>query len=252
MLTAYFDASGSPNREVVTVVAGFLSTSEKWHQFDNCWKAVLSEFEVPYFHMRQYAHSRGIFSGWKGNEGRRRAFLRRLIGIIRKYAFCSFSSSFLYKEFVAVDKEYQLSEQHWSPYVICGGTAIKKVYTWMQETGCSRESVEFILEKGDEDQTRLRKWLEEQIGVTPIFLPKLANDGEHPQPTTPLQAADLVAWEHQKLVVEWDKAGAQAQELRKSLAELKKTPFDWGAYTRADLVKLCEKNGLPRRRITGA
>src|SRR5215831_17772262 len=80
--TAYFDGSGSPADTAAVVVAGFVAPVDQWVDFERNWNECLKHFGVSALHMREFAHSRGEFSSWKGNETKRRHFLGRLITII--------------------------------------------------------------------------------------------------------------------------------------------------------------------------
>lgn len=69
MFTPYFDCSRSGQGDGIVVVSGWLSTVEKWEQFTFDWKLVLARFNVPYFHMKEFAHSVIAYAeGWKGEE----------------------------------------------------------------------------------------------------------------------------------------------------------------------------------------
>ena len=61
MYTVYGDASGSESREKATVVACFMNLANNWVDFDERWRKMLKEYEVPYLHMREFAHSVGPF-----------------------------------------------------------------------------------------------------------------------------------------------------------------------------------------------
>ena len=71
-ITSYFDASSGQEHPAV-IVAGYISTVAQWKKFDKEWRKVLArrEFDVPYFHMKEFAHSAEVFKSWKGDEHRR-------------------------------------------------------------------------------------------------------------------------------------------------------------------------------------
>jgi len=81
--SAYFDASLGDG---ITVVAGWLGTTVAWESFDVDWRILLAQYDVPYFHMREFAHSTGAFKEWKGHDGRRANFLRKAVDIIGRNA----------------------------------------------------------------------------------------------------------------------------------------------------------------------
>lgn len=88
MLHAFFDDSGhahDPN-ETVCCIGGCISPGEAWDQLKQEWVRVLEEFRVPFLHMREFAHSTGIFKdGWKGDEPKRKAFLSALMNIMDRH-----------------------------------------------------------------------------------------------------------------------------------------------------------------------
>jgi hypothetical protein len=95
ILTAYFDASGSPDEGRALVVAGYVSTVEQWREFDREWRSLLVREKVSQFHMRDFAHSLREFAEWKGDEPRRKRFLERLIGIIKRRVHKSIANAVL-------------------------------------------------------------------------------------------------------------------------------------------------------------
>lgn len=98
MLKAYFDASGTRETDAV-FVAGLVSSMEQWLKFEEEWTAWLTQFGVPYFHMKEFTQSRGPFSEWQGDEKRRREFLSRLCGILSRRVRKSFSRGIMTVQF---------------------------------------------------------------------------------------------------------------------------------------------------------
>jgi hypothetical protein len=83
VLEAYFDESGHPADCSLKVfsIAGFIAPCNIWKRWELDWLYALSKFGIrpEEFHMKDYAHSNGAFSGWKGQEGQRRQFLADLL-----------------------------------------------------------------------------------------------------------------------------------------------------------------------------
>lgn len=93
MLHAYFDESGHPTDSAVVSVAAVVSTEQGWHKFCEEWNRTLRRYHVTRLHMKDYAHSRGEFAKWKGDETKRRDFLSALVFVLRaniRFA-CTFS-----------------------------------------------------------------------------------------------------------------------------------------------------------------
>src|ERR1044071_580362 len=80
LFNAYFDTGGTENDQdrTVLITFGVVATVEKWTRFDRRWKAALAREGVAELHMRLFAHSRGEFAAWKGDEERRKHFLATL------------------------------------------------------------------------------------------------------------------------------------------------------------------------------
>lgn len=123
MFTAVFDGSGSPNDTVALVVAGYVAQVEQWLEFERDWNNCLNDFKVSSLHMKEFAHSRGDFETWKADEKKRRAFLSRIISIIRTRVQHTFASAVLMEDYRELDKEHRLSEFA-KPNAMAGGTCL--------------------------------------------------------------------------------------------------------------------------------
>ena len=82
VLKGYFDDSGTeadPQHRACTI-AGYIGTVDSWSTLENQWSEVLRRYDVPYLHMRDFAHSNPPFKKWKNNNEQERAtFLKELI-----------------------------------------------------------------------------------------------------------------------------------------------------------------------------
>jgi hypothetical protein len=236
MFTAYFDDSGHPDRGPELVVGGYISTVEKWVRFEEEWSEVLELFDVEYFHMKEFAHSTGEFSGWKGNDGRRIAFLKRLAKVIRRRVLASVSSAMLMNDFRAVDEIYALSE-FVSPYPICGVNSQHKSIEWLKEHNLPVEHLKFVYEDGTKDKGKFVDLADNLRFPIPSFEPK--------RKFRALEAADFIAWELGKIIRDVDK---NTLRIRASVDELRKNmPRMWGIYRKEDLLRFCKAQGLPLR-----
>ena len=83
---AYFDESGDLETGYgVFCIAGYLMTDDAAVQMDQEWRAVLSHFDIPYFHMVECAHdpAGGVLKGWSDDKCDQ--LVRQLIPLIKKY-----------------------------------------------------------------------------------------------------------------------------------------------------------------------
>lgn len=76
----YFDETGHSNDANTKIlgIAGCLTAAELWKKVETQWKNALRSENVPYFHMKEFAHSQGLFKDWKNDESRRRKIYAEL------------------------------------------------------------------------------------------------------------------------------------------------------------------------------
>lgn len=89
VLKAYLDSSGEEqdSQHKVCSLAGYITTTNKWRKFEKLWKQRLTDYKVPYLHMKEFAHYRPPFDIFKDNESNkekpeRKLFLQSLINIM--------------------------------------------------------------------------------------------------------------------------------------------------------------------------
>ena len=245
-LTAYFDGSGSPDDTLAVVVAGFAAPAEQWIEFERNWNDCLRAFGVSALHMRDFAHSRGEFTSWKGNEDKRRRFLSRLISIIEVRVHHSFASAVRMEDYRTVDTKYRLSEFS-KPYALAGCTCIAKVKGWAKRWRKAEDTIDLVFEDGDADKGDLMRAADEHFGDAPKFLPK--------HKCVAFQAADLLAYEHLLANVKIIKSETRMVfegELRRPLMRLSLIPGgrnggDWGVHMEDDMTDSCITDGLALR-----
>ena len=79
MIYGYLDETGhsSDERQRFNGMAGFLAQKDEWERVEKKWMATLKLFGIPFFHMKDFAHSRGSFAGW--SEPKRRQLFGKLL-----------------------------------------------------------------------------------------------------------------------------------------------------------------------------
>src|SRR5262249_11484896 len=168
---AIFDGSGSPNDTIAVVVAGFVAPNDQWAEFERNWNDCLKDFGVSALHMREFAHSRGEFASWKGDEEKRRRFLGRLISIIRVRMWHSFAGAVIMGDYRKVDTKYCLSEFS-RPYALAACTCLAKLNNWCKKWIKPEDEIAIIFEDGDEDKGALMEAIKKHFTITPAFLSK--------------------------------------------------------------------------------
>lgn len=219
-LLAYFDESGhsrDPDTKFLGI-AGCLSEATIWHKVEREWKAVLESESLPYWHMREFAHSQGAFNKWKGNECKRREVYARLWQIILAAkvlplgCFVPFSE---YHQYFQEDYNKPFSEPYYLCYLQCiGFIAQTKDFEIVHEIlpvfdnkdGIKGESLKMYDHLSDRFSGKI---------VPPVF--------SNTRDALPLQIADIIAYESKK-------------EFERQLDSQDKKPR-WGFYRLDELIK---------------
>ena len=150
--TAYYDASGHQASKIgVLTVLGLVASDSQWKRYEDQWEAMLGDFGVPYFHMKDYTVSRGPYADWKGDEEKRAAFLKTAIKILKANVTKVFSGSVILKEFNRVNRYFVLSETYGRPgvkdhgaYPICATICKKFVMDWKRKNDPTNRSATFL------------------------------------------------------------------------------------------------------------
>jgi len=249
--TSYCDAAGGKDHGFI-VVSGWFASVETWERFEVNWRLFLASYDVPYFHMKEYAHSTGPFEKWKGQEGTRRNFLDQAVRIIAECKALPTASIVDHATFDRVNERYALVEKFANPYVLAARTCIADVYKHLKAEGRGREYAEHIFEDGDVGQGELLRVMKEAKLPQPIFKPsrdRIGADGMTLRGIIPLQAADFPAYEIRKAMVDVGD-GADPSLYRRSLRALVNSavpPGTWGIYSEKNLIDVCENMKIPKR-----
>lgn len=246
LLTSYFDAAGGKDHGFL-VVAGYVARLSRWEKFAADWRFMLKHYEVPYFHMKKFAptkYPKRPFDGpgWK-DESHRESFLRDLGSVIATYIDFGVACFVPYAEFLEVNKQYHLCEVYPLPYVLAGRDCIATVNKEVKNKGWT-QPIEYIFECGDRGKGALVD-LVSAVGLPiPTFKPSRDIGGK--KGVIQLQASDFAAFELRKAMKEYGE-DAPLWKYRRSLMALAKLENYWQGYTKASLIEVCEKAGIPPR-----
>lgn len=202
VFVAYFDAGGStedPNSRIISI-AGWIATEARWRRLEKAWRTICDHEGVSGLHMKDFAHSRGEFQGWAGDETRRQRFLADLAAAIHRHTNRDFSCSLFLDGYRAVDEQYKFHEHVGHPYMIGGWACIQSVREWMAKTHPDDLTL-FVFEKGDAHQSELLGLLKRDgidLGHDPIFMKKRWKEGGKSYTSPALECADYLAYEHVK------------------------------------------------------
>jgi hypothetical protein len=222
-LTAAIDCSRDKTEQYF-VMAGFVSSAERWSEFDSLWRKRLAIDGLEYFHMHRFAHSVKPFDqGWRDNEPRRRALISDLLTIVQSHAWYKSACIFPLASLLRFSDE---SRRTLMPTLIAAAGR----YIWAEiDVWRKRERfpnpVRVVFEDGDDDKGSLIEAMKHVSGHTPSFEFKKDDAEKGIIAFTPLQAADILAYEGQKLTQRYD-SPARGIALRFPYQELEKIPGD--------------------------
>jgi hypothetical protein len=247
MMTCYFDESGGDDIKW-TYVCGYAASITQWERFEIDWKIFLAKYDVPYFHMKEFSHSKGPFEKWKTDEAIRSCFMREAAEIIRHTIQHSFVSLVSHEIFAEANTHYKFHEVFSSPYALAGRACIESAYEWGKE-------IEYVFEDGCPDKGGLLRAMNACLPCreTPSFKPSRDFKPSDRWPDgrvgiVPLQAADFLAYESRKLLVDREKLKNGSRKFRKSLLALSKNvPLSLCLLTPDAIDKICSESHIERR-----
>jgi Protein of unknown function (DUF3800) len=191
---AYFDESGSHSGSPVLCVAGYVFEKRRARRLAADWRAVLGQFDLPYFHMVDCAHGNGIFAPL--SKRARIQVATSMIRIIKEWATIGFA--------VSVDTQaYADLMPSWGPtksaYSFCARCVIDEIGRWFHQIGFRGKSAYFF-EAGHDSRSEADKVIDAVLTnplnqVNQIHYGYVAHDFVQKVESPAVQAADLLAWQ---------------------------------------------------------
>ena len=129
-------------------------------------------------------------------------------------------------------------------YTLVGRTCVAAVSLWKQREGLSHVPTGYVFEDGDDGGGRLRDRMLQDGHSRPYFLPKkdrIAPDGSPVNAYTPLQAADVLAYEIAKRTNDVLQ-GKRGSKPRWAFEQFGQIPGEPGYYSPKNLQELSLKN----------
>jgi hypothetical protein len=108
MLHAYLDDSGSHDQSPFLVLAGYFGSEAQWNKFDRRWRAVIEAVGLREFHANRFwAHCAGRpipeYSGWDNQKCNQ--FISKLVEIIGSHRISPVSSTVVTQEWSALPQD---------------------------------------------------------------------------------------------------------------------------------------------------
>ena len=222
MLTFYID--DSEHQGQLGIMAGYIAHDGMWDEFNREWQATLNAAHVPEFHATDFYSGQGHFKGWKVNSGKHKKFRRRFtaiaeglvsLGVAQGVELEAFSKLVASSQIILRGTPHgKLTYRMW-----CARECLK----WVSKHPHGRpldEPIAVILEsgKGMGEAAEYLNWLKRQRVPWMDCFVSFTTAGKS---LLPLQAADLIANETKRELVEFQKLGAR-KPIRTSMKRLLK------------------------------
>src|SRR5882724_6897842 len=230
------DASGSESDHRLFVVAGFVSSAKDWDAFDLVWRARLKRDGLTHFHMHRFAHSLEEFKGWDQDENRRRTLLADLLGILQSHTYRKFGAIIINRFLTTKLSHENVKTFNLCAYSLAGLDIAYSALSWAKREAISNLP-QLVFEDGDLHKGKLMDSFKQHGFPAPSFEPKKDGIDRHGlavQAFTPLQAADILAYEILNAYTKID-AGKPLPKLRWPYKQLETIPGE---------LKIRTPNGL--------
>jgi hypothetical protein len=194
-LTAYFDASGASAGQIAFAVGGWISTVEKWTQFNFAWREMLNVHHADIFHASELETLKGRYSGW--SQEQKLAFQNDAYTLIERFAFTAISAVVVKTDF---DRQFGFENYKKgsvaSCYNFCMIQCMGSIVSWANSQHYNGE-ISYIFEAGDEGQGGANVGLAETLAdpekKEKFLIGSYAFSSK--ESAGPLQAADIWAYE---------------------------------------------------------
>jgi hypothetical protein len=253
--TVYFDrsegqAGTSPRSDSIdgTYVGGFVSSVSAWGKFELGWRLALAQYDVAYFHMKDFIAKKRQFSAQKWQSNKYCAtFMATLVAVINDHTMHSFVRGIWHPHFEYINTKFHLSGR-FNPYSICGLKCALEARDFIRTKVSTSLPIEYIFDQGDDGADSLTREMLEASLPNPIFRPsRELKDKPDWIPAIQLQACDLVSWEVRREVNRQRTFVIKYPPVRKSFLALSDIPATWKNFDLDSLEAFCIDRGIAPR-----
>lgn len=227
VLIGYFDDSVDGD---LVCMAGYVSTAEKWEEFERRWKQVLAKYGISFFHMKEYAHRVGEFSSWP--EERRISLMKELVVVIQDCVLYGVAVAISAKDYES-ELPSELKKFLRDPYYLAVYSCLTQSLHYHMSNHADEE-IAFVWDEKSKVAAEMQRIYAAYKSAD--FIPRrellgsltFADDKKF----VPLQAADLLAYEYRKYHEGW---------ARRPMDGLNEIHGAYFSYNRENLVKYAKK-----------
>lgn len=195
VIEAFFDDSGQENGAFFCV-AGFLADQSYWNAFLLDWHHLLRRWNIQEVHMKLLWSSNGPFKGW--DETKKRQAVSEFVDVIRKHKLIGYGVAVDTKFWGSLPKDFR--KAHGSAAEFCFERVIRRIRDNMV-LGHDRDFIALTFDHDrDFAKPRLTR-LQNIIDRDPWAKDTIVSIGfGRAWAYAPLQAADMLAWETNRLL----------------------------------------------------
>ncbi len=195
VLIAYFDESGSKDTPLVTI-AGYLSDERRWKRFEREWASALKEHGAKYLHMKEYAQRRGEFKGWP--EWKRRALMRKLTWVIKSNVQFRLGAVVPCEACKQTVGSINPNDTRLSPFCLCFVHCLSGIAGYCQKCKITDDIALVFDENNESSKHATGFYTSFRQSNAPNRNQFVSLSFADDKKVTPLQAADLLAYELNK------------------------------------------------------
>ncbi len=196
----YFDDSGTHTESKVAVAAAYIAAESQWGNFKVDWERARREESFEAFHRADFESGQGEFENWSSSKKER--VIGRLVRIIETHTLAGRATALIksdYDETISGRLREKLGGYH---YTFAVKDCFSFIQKWRRDCGIT-EPMQMIFDRTGKGRGEIERFFDEAIewGENETF--GIVKDGysfRDKKESTPIQAADILAWEAYKTI----------------------------------------------------
>jgi hypothetical protein len=144
MLTAHFDESGKDGKSPILLVGGYLSTVERWEEFQREWQQFLIDEHIEKYHTTDILARQKEFKSWTSE--RVNQVFRKVDDLTMKHTLAGVAG---YVDIAVCESVHPLigRSKYSYEYALAGTMAATRITAWAHSQGYN-EPIDFVFDRG--------------------------------------------------------------------------------------------------------